>query len=205
MSDILCVTSRHLCRGDFLERIENAARCRPAGIILREKDLSQEEYKSLAEKALKICELHHVPCILHSFISAAAELRAAAIHLPLHMLRGMSETDKSKFSSIGASCHSMEDAEEAKRLGCSYIIAGHIFETHCKRGLPGRGIDFLKSICESIGLPVYAIGGIDQDNIKLIRRAGAVGACVMSGVMQCGNVRTYLNQFERSSDHELLC
>ena len=111
----------------------------------------------------------------------------------------MTDEQRSRLKVLGASCHSLEEALEAERLGCTYIIAGHIFATDCKKGLPGRGLDFLKSICENVSIPVYAIGGIDSSNIEAVRNAGAKGACVMSGFMQCEDVETYLNGFALGS------
>ena len=195
MSDILCVTNRTLCREDFLTRLERIAACHPAGIILREKDLSPDEYQALAAQVMALCERYDVPCILHSFVDTALELRSAAIHLPLHILREMTPEQKSQFHTIGASCHSVEDAMEAQRLGCTYITAGHVFETACKAGLQGRGLDFLKTVCESVSIPVYAIGGISAGNLRSVRGAGAKGACVMSGLMGCEDPETYLASF----------
>ena len=199
MSDIICVTNRNLCKEDFLKRIEKIVVAHPAGIILREKDLTKEEYRNLAKQVLQICEKHQVSCILHSFTDEAIELSAEAVHLPLSILREMTEEQRSRFKVLGASCHSLEEALEAERLGCTYIIAGHIFATDCKKGLPGRGLDFLKSICENVSIPVYAIGGINGENIADVRNAGAKGACVMSGFMQCEDVETYLNGFALGS------
>ena len=199
MSDIICVTNRNLCKEDFLKRIEKIAVAHPAGIILREKDLTKEEYRNLAKQVLQICEKHQVSCILHSFTDEAIELSAEAVHLPLSILREMTEEQRSRFKVLGASCHSLEEALEAERLGCTYIIAGQIFATDCKKGLPGRGLDFLKSICENVSIPVYAIGGINGENIADVRNAGAKGACVMSGFMQCEDVETYLNGFALGS------
>ena len=195
MSEILCVTNRTLCREDFLTRLERIAACHPAGIILREKDLSPDKYKELAARVMELCDRYDVPCILHSFVGAALELHADAIHLPLHILREMASEQKAQFRTIGASCHSVEEAEEAQRLGCTYITAGHIFETDCKKNLPGRGLDFLKTVCASVSIPVYAIGGISTDNIASVRGAGVKGACVMSGLMRCEDPGTYLASF----------
>lgn len=89
----------------------------------------------------------------------------------------------------------MEDALEAESLGCTYITAGHIFETDCKKGLPGRGLAFLRNVCVSVSIPVYAIGGIHDGNIAAVRGAGAKGACIMSGLMQCEDVKEYLRRF----------
>ncbi len=200
MSDILCVTNRSLCSGDFLQHLEKIAAAKPAGIVLREKDLSELEYKELARQVLLICREHQVPCILHSFVGAAMELGGDAIHLPLPILRTMTDDQKASFRTIGASCHSVEEALEAQRLGCTYLTAGHIFETDCKKGLPGRGLDFLNRVCQQVSIPVYAIGGISAGNLGAVRRAGAQGACIMSGLMQCENVSAYFTELERTRE-----
>ena len=196
MSDILCVTNRKLCREDFLARIERIAACHPAGIILREKDMKPEDYKELAAVVMKLCEQHGVKCILHSFSDVAISLQTDAIHMPLHLLREMSQEQKAHFTILGASCHSVEDASEAQALGCTYITAGHVFETDCKKGLPGRGLDFLRKVCATVDIPVYGIGGIDADNIALVRDAGASGACLMSSLMVTEDVAELLKAME---------
>ena len=207
MSDILCVTNRNLCHEDFLQRIRKIAACQPKGIILREKDLSEAEaiiavgreaaYKALAENVMQICKQNDVPCILHSFIDAALLLGAEQIHLPLHILRGMEEEKKKQFRSIGASCHSVAEAQEAARLGCTYITAGHVFVTDCKKGLAPRGLAFLQEVVESVAIPVYAIGGIGSENAASVRKTGAAGICVMSGLMQCENVEEQMKKLEK--------
>lgn len=218
---ILCVTNRKLCQGNFLERIESIARAshgRIGGIILREKDLPEAEYRELARKVMEICEKYGVCCILHNFAEAAAKSGAQAIHLPLPILRRLrgfasveesssaaihqraafeprTRADLSRFRIIGASCHFVEDALEAQSLGCTYITAGHVFATDCKKGVPPRGLAFLREICGSVSIPVYAIGGIKKENYPLVLEAGAAGACIMSGLMCCENIEEYLEGF----------
>lgn len=196
MSDILCVTNRKLCREDFLTRIERIAACHPAGIILREKDMNPEDYKELAAAVMDICDRYGAKCILHSFTDVAISLQAKAIHLPLNLLKEMTLEQKTHFEVLGASCHSVEDALEARELGCTYITAGHVFETDCKKGLPGRGLEFLRKVCNAVDIPVYGIGGIDADNIALVRNAGATGACLMSSLMVTGDVEGLLKSME---------
>lgn len=196
MCEVLCVTNRLLCADDFLKRIDSLAKAQPEGIILREKDLSAVEYKSLAESVLEICEKYGTPCILHSFADAAEELSAKALHLPLSKLRELPSYKRSRFTTLGASCHSVQDAKEAEALGCTYITAGHVFDTDCKKGLPGRGLHFLRQVCESVSLPVYAIGGINEENAAEVINAGAKGVCVMSGAMVCGDPKEYLEGFK---------
>jgi len=196
MSDILCITNRTLCKDDFLTRVEKLAAAKPAGIVLREKDMTECEYMELTSEVLRICGEHHTLFILHTFLSVAKALHADAIHLPMQNLMQTTAEELSRFTVLGASCHSVEDALVAEKKGCTYITAGHIFDTDCKKGLPGRGLEFLKEVCESVSIPVYAIGGISKENIGAVRATGAAGACVMSGAMVCENVREYLSAFE---------
>lgn len=135
--------------GRFFARISKIAAARPAAVILREKDLSEKEYKELAKKVLKICREQKTACILHSFPETALELGCGSLHLPLPVLMEMNDSQRQKFPVLGASCHSVEDAVLAERLGCTYITAGHIFDTDCKKGLPGRGLEFLKTYAQA--------------------------------------------------------
>ena len=96
------------------------------------------------------------------------------------------DEEKKKFTKIGISIHSVEEAKEAERLGASYLTAGHIYATDCKRGLPPRGLGFLKEVCREVSIPVYGIGGIkfDEEQWNDMKKCGAVGGCVMSGMME---------------------
>lgn len=192
MSDIICVTSRKLCGEDFTARIERIAAARPRGIILREKDMSPREYAALAEQVRDICAPYGTPLILHSFWDIALRLGIDRIHLPLQQLRELPESTKERFTLTGASCHSAEEAAEAERLGADYIIAGHIFATGCKPGLPPRGTDYLREVCSAVDIPVYAIGGISPQDMDTIRACGAAGGCIMSGLMRCEDPAGYL-------------
>ncbi|MBQ3392535.1 MAG: thiamine phosphate synthase [Lachnospiraceae bacterium] len=196
-SDIICVTNRKLCREDFLTRIGRVAACRPAAVILREKDLSPSEYEALARQVMQICMEYGVPCVLHSFADTARLLGAQALHVPLPLLRAMPDAQKKQFARLGASCHSVEEALEAQRLGCTCITAGHVFDTDCKKGLPGRGLSFLREVCAASDLPVYGIGGIGPENIEQVREAGAAGACLMSSLMMCEDVEEYMGALGR--------
>ncbi len=188
MSDLICITNRKLCSNNFSDQIEMIASAHPKAIVLREKDLSEKEYEQLARQVMQICQKHGTQCILHSFSNVAIALGAEAVHMPLPLLQKMTPQEKSHFQIIGASCHSLEEAKEAQDLGCTYITAGHIFLTDCKKGFPGRGLPFLEEICKTVRIPVYAIGGISSQNIESVRKTGAAGACIMSGFMRCKTV-----------------
>ena len=186
MYRILSITNRKICKNDFLYQIEKISMAKPYGIVLREKDLSESEYEELAIKVLNICNEYKVMCILHTYVDVALRLKHPNVHLPLHILKEQIIRNPQlleNFKVVGISTHSVEEALEAKKLGATYITAGHIFKTDCKKGLEPRGLDYLRLTCSCVNIPVYAIGGINSRNIKVTKIAGASGACIMSGLM----------------------
>ena len=197
MFKIICVTNRGLCDGDFLKQMKKIAIGKPDAVILREKDLSEEDYTKLAGKVMDICGKAHVKCILHSYASAAAKLRADSLHLPLPLLKDTDSAVIKGFKTIGVSCHSAADVSLAESLGATYVTAGHIFETDCKKDIPPRGLGLLSDITKTSGVPVYAIGGINADNIALTKDAGASGACIMSGLMRSDDPAAFIECLRR--------
>jgi len=185
MCKVICITNRALCREPFLERLERITAGKPDAVVLREKDLPERDYLMLAEHVSEICGMYHVPLILHSFPDAAREIGASAVHLPLPVLRNLPQNARETLPAFGVSCHAAEEAQEAESAGASYLIAGHIFDTDCKKGLPGRGLRFLNAVCSSVQIPVYAIGGITPERVPAVLESGASGVCIMSTLMQC--------------------
>lgn len=183
MYKVIGITNRHLCEGDYFRQIGRIAELPLEALIVREKDLNADEYKSLADKVMDICSEKCMKCILHSFYDVAEELGCRYIHLPLAVFREHNDIVH-RFKEVGVSTHSAEEAAEAERLGAAYVTAGHIFETDCKKGLEPRGLEYLRHVCDSVNIPVYAIGGIHKGNMESAIRCGAKGVCVMSGIMR---------------------
>ena len=177
-----------LVQGDFLEQMEKVIALHPHAVILREKDLLDEEYEKLAKNILVLCGREGVLCFLHSRIDMARKLKCEQIHLSVPALQSLSEQERSAlredFRELSISCHSMEDMKFAVSSGATQIVLGTIFETDCKKGLKGKGVEFVRQICARCPIPVYAIGGMNLERISLVRQAGAAGGCMMSGFMK---------------------
>ena len=165
--------------------MEKISAAKPDKIILREKDMEMADYLSMAEGISGICGSYGVPLILHTY-----RMGEFPVHLPMPVLRSMTEIS----GIFGASVHSPEEAAEAQKMGAAYVMAGHIFATDCKKGLAPRGLDFLRKVCRTTDIPVYAVGGITVENIAAVRDAGAAGACIMSGFMTCDDVAGYMEK-----------
>lgn len=229
---LIAVTDAASCPYSLVEQVERLARCahKPSKLILRAKDLSAEEYGVLAQQVLPLCQRNGIELILHSHWQVAQELGINQLHMPLPLLGQIPADAKAFFSAttarkaskaeynstnkpwLSTSVHSVAEAEQALKLGANTLIAGHIYATNCKAGLPPRGLEFLQSICayvrqkqaEAMGkatwlaeaqvpsqavpqaIPVYAIGGIgfDEKQWRELHANGASGACIMSAYMK---------------------
>lgn len=184
----IVITNRHLVQGDFLKQLEKVTKLHLHALILREKDLADDAYESLAKKVFDLCKREDITFFLHTKIEIARKIGCQNIHLSIPVLKGLSETEKKAltedFCEISISCHSMEDVEIAMAGGATQIILGTIFETECKKGVLGKGVEFVREICQKCPLPVYAIGGMNMQRLPLVIDAGAAGCCMMSGFMQ---------------------
>lgn len=182
----IAVTSRQLCAVDLpqqIRRLASAGALRPDMVIVREKDLPEEEYEILAGQVMAVCREQQMECVLHSYPGAARRLGCPAIHMPFAYFREQWES-LLDFRVRGTSVHSAEDALWAQEHGATYVTAGHIYPTDCKRGLAARGTQFLERVCRVVSIPVYAIGGISPQRMDEVKKAGAAGACMMSEYMK---------------------
>lgn len=182
-SKLIVITNRKLCTNDYFKQLDKVLSLKPKSLILREKDLTLEQYTNLASYVLEICNKHNVTMFVHSNVETALKLNCRNIHFSIPKLRENKDTIYS-FSKVSVSCHSAEDVKEAIECGATQIILGNIFETDCKKGLKGKGLEFLREICEMSTVPIYAIGGITPDNLTEVLENGASGGCMMSGFMR---------------------
>lgn len=195
MFKIICVTDRKSCKEDFLTRIEKIAAVKPDRIIFRDKNCGDEGYTKFAFKVLDISDKYDVPCSMYFHPEIFSN-----IHMTMPMLQHFPLSEMNYRHFVGASVHSVEEAVEAERQGVDYVTAGHIFATSCKPDLAPRGLEFLHEICESVKIPVYAIGGINAENIGQIVQAGAGGACIMSGFMACENPAEFIKDLRKGAE-----
>ncbi|OCL84104.1 thiamine phosphate synthase [Arcobacter porcinus] len=192
---IVFLTSRNLCKDDFLSRIEKLCISKPDILILREKDMDFDSYLFLARSVRDICKKYEVNFYINSKIDVAKKLNIKNIQLGFDDFFRYKKSLE-EFENIIVSVHSLDEVKALQNENIKYIIAGHIFETACKKGLEPRGLEFLKELCENSEIPILGIGGIDKNNYKKILENGAKGFCIMSETMQTKNPQTLSQDYK---------
>ena len=190
------VTNRKICKISLEENLKRVLEKNLTkgfvvdSIVLREKDLSPEEYEALYIKIKEITDYYGIKLFAHKNWNSKACMEGGRIHLSYNSFKNIvsSRINREKFfekyREIGVSVHSVEDALMAENFGATYVTFGHVFPTECKRGLEPRGMDKLREVCLSVDIPVFAIGGMDRENAEEAVECGAYGICIMSGIMK---------------------
>lgn len=210
----ICITNRLLCKNDFFEQIQNVCKENIYALILREKDLDDKTYEEFAVKCNDICKESNVLFFINTKINVAQKLNIKNIQVSfkdffnnkeilssfdnvavsIHSLEEATEVErcmegkeksvynKQQLQTQQTDCHGDKSPRnDSLKL---FLIAGHIFETDCKKGLKPRGTEFLKEICDNVNLPVFAIGGINETTVKQLKNINIAGVCLMSGLMK---------------------
>lgn len=195
------ISNRKLCENENLEKqIEKIFSAYQRKIILenfeivsltlREKDLNKNEYLKLVEKIYPICQKYRIDLILHQNYDLVLEdkYNVEGLHLSYNTFKSLNKNIREefikKYKKIGVSIHSINEAKEVENLGANYVVAGHIFKTDCKKDLEPRGLKFIQELSLILTIPIFAIGGINQENSHLVINSGAFGVCMMSSLMK---------------------
>ena len=195
------ISNRKLCENENLEKqIEKIFSAYQRKIILenfeivaltlREKDLYKNEYLKLVEKIYPICQKYRIDLILHQNYDLRLDNKynVEGLHLSYNTFKSLNKNIRKelikKYKKIGVPIHSIDEAKEVENLGATYIVAGHIFKTDCKKDLEPRGLKFIQELSLILTIPIFAIGGINQENSHLVINSGAFGVCMMSSLMK---------------------
>lgn len=178
------VTDCRWLKEPLSETVEKAIQGGVTCVQLREKHLSQEEFINEGKTLLNICYQYHIPLIINDDIDVMLEVDADGIHvgqndMDAKTVRKMIGSDKI----LGVSVRTVDQALKAQDDGADYLGVGSVFVTHTKDDAKHVDIQTLKAICQSVDIPVIAIGGIGQDNILELQQSGIDGVAVVSAIM----------------------
>ncbi|MBE3569678.1 MAG: thiamine phosphate synthase [Bacillales bacterium] len=182
------VTNESMEMEDLLKKVEAAIQGGVTMVQLREKQSSGKLFlkKALALKSLT--EKYEIPLVINDRVDIALAAEADGVHvgqsdLPAAFVRKI--VPPSMF--VGVSCSTVEEAIEAEKQGADYLGVGAVFPTNSKKDAQRLEKGMLESIVKSTSIPVVAIGGINQENVKQLNDTGIDCIAVVSAILSSSN------------------
>ena len=170
---------------EFLYRVEEALNGGVTLMQLREKEKSTREYIELASKVHNISKKYNVPLIIDDRVDVALAIDAEGVHvgasdMPVATARKLMGSEKI----VGATAKTVPWAKEVYEQGADYLGVGAIFPTTTKVKTVLTSVDTLRDICNAVPIPVNAIGGLNKENIHVLKGVPIAGICVVSAIMK---------------------
>ena len=181
---------------NFLKKVETACRSGVTIIQLREKNLTTNQYYQLAKQVKEITDAYHVPLIIDDRLDICLAVDATGLHigddeLPVSVARKVLGPKKI----LGVTAKTVKRALEAETSGADYLGTGAIFPTTTKENAPITLISTLKTICQTVAIPVVAIGGLTSENIDQLTGTGIAGVAVVRDLMQAEDIEAKAHAF----------
>ncbi len=180
----------------FLEKVETACRSGVTIVQLREKNITTNQYYQLAKQVKEITDTYQVPLIIDDRLDICLAVDAAGLHigddeLPVSVARQVLGPEKI----LGVTAKTVKRALEAEEGGADYLGTGAIFPTTTKENAPITLISTLKTICQTVAIPVAAIGGLTSENIDQLIGTGIAGVAVVRDLMQAEDIEAKTQAF----------
>ena len=175
---------------EFLKALEEAIEGGVTFVQIREKNKTTAEYINLVSKALEITRKHNVPLIVDDRVDVVLATGADGVHvgredMPVETARKILGKDKI----VGATTKTVEQALAAYNAGADYLGVGAIYPTTTKVKTVLTSTDTLNDICNAVPIPANAIGGLNKDNLGVLKGIPIAGICVVSAIMKSESPR----------------
>ena len=150
---------------------------------LREKELDEEHFLEEARELQKLCREYQVPFVINDNVDIAAAINADGVHVgQSDMEAGDVRAKLGPDKIIGVTAKTVEQAVLAQERGADYLGVGAVFHTASKADAKEISFDTLKDICKAVSIPVIAIGGITEENVRELAGSGICGIAVISAI-----------------------
>lgn len=189
---LYAVTDRSWLNGETLyQQVERALKGGATFIQLREKELDEETFLQEAVEIKKLCRAYGVPFVINDNVEIALAMDADGVHVGQSDMEAMDVRAKlGPDKIIGVSAQTVEQARLAEQHGADYLGVGAVFPTGSKADAQEVSHDTLQAICETVQIPVIAIGGIGCGNVTELAGTGICGIAVISAIFGQEDIET---------------
>ena len=146
-------------------------------IQLREKNMTNSELYELALRVVKMAHDRGAKVLLNGDVAMAHELGADGVHLTSAQLAGLAERPQLEW--CGASCHTAQELRCAEALGCDFAVLSPVLPTRSHPGAAHLGWQGFAAIAAGASIPVYALGGLNGDDMTCAWQHGAHGIALL--------------------------
>lgn len=200
------VTDRSLMTTDTLESaVEQAIAGGCTVVQLREKEACTKDFFEMACRIRTITKAHHVPLFINDRLDIALAVGADGVHLgqndlPCKEARNILG-DKLY---IGVSAATVAEAKQAEADGADYLGVGALNTTSTKLNTRSVTPTLLAEIKQSVSIPVVAIGGIQPNNLPLLRGTKIDGIAVVSAILAQPDITNAAHRLKQIFMEQLL-
>ncbi len=190
--ELYLITDRRQCGNrELVACVKEALEGGVRAVQLREKDLSARERYALAQELRALTTSFGALLFINNDAALARIVKADGVHLPHDGLEpDVCRTVLEPGMLIGASTHSIAEAEEAVGKGADFITFGPVYQTPSKAQYgPPVGVDSLRKVCQEIKVPVFGLGGISSSRIEEVLSAGGAGIALISAILASPNIK----------------
>ena len=164
------ITPRH-----FLQRLEASLDRGLRLVQLRAPSLGMGEYMALAVDALALCHQYDAELLLNCPVNRVQELGADGVHLNSTQLAGLSERPLTNNRWVAASCHNLEELQQAMAIDVDFCVLSPVLQTASHPDAEPMGWGRFAQIVALANIPVFALGGMDQTHIGVALEQGGQG------------------------------
>lgn len=171
------------------EQVEEALRGGATMVQIREKELDEADFEDEAREIQKLCRKYQVPLIINDNVALAKRVDADGVHIgqsDMEMKNARELLGEDKI--IGVTAKTIAQAKAAEAAGADYLGSGAVFGSSTKLDAKPMEHALFQEICESVAIPVVAIGGITADNVMQLKGRGMAGVAVVSGIFACKDI-----------------
>ena len=187
---LYAVTDTSWLRGQTLaQQVEAALRGGATMVQLREKELEGEALEQEAREILAVCRKYGVPLLINDDVMLAKKIGAEGVHVgQSDMAAAEARSILGPDAIIGVTARTIEQAQAAEKAGADYLGSGAVFGTSTKKDAKPLDPAYFQQICESVSIPVVAIGGITANNIRQLEGRKMSGFAIVSGIFAAQDI-----------------